>query len=191
MIAPIDISNFEIETARIFLRPLCWDDADDMHCILSDSAVSDLAGFPLCKTMEEANARMEKCLKKQDTLALVRKDCGKMVGVLTLQARSSRMDPVCSEYRGREIGFFLAKSQWGQGLMPEAITAVCDWCFRCLGYDFITCGHFLSNKQSARAIEKCGFHFLTETVVKCSNGRSVPLRNYVRYNPNLQEIRNV
>ena len=60
-------------------------------------------------------------------------------------------------YRGREIGFVLAKDYWGRGLMPEAVKAVMDYLFSELDYDFLLCGYYNFNSQSKRVQEKCGF----------------------------------
>ena len=61
------------------------------------------------------------------------------------------------DYKGREIGFVLSKDYWGQGLMPEALKRVIEYCFNELDYDFLLCGHFDFNTQSARVQEKLGF----------------------------------
>lgn len=191
MLAPIDVNHIHIETPRLLLDPLCEGYLEDMHQILSDPAVSDLAGFPLCRTLEDSRVRMERCLQKKDTLAVLRKDTGKLVGILTLQGRSLEEYPIPSAYAGREMGFFLARSCWGQGLMPEAVRAVCQYCYETLGFDYITCGHFPRNGQSARVIEKCGFSHLFDTIAKYSDGRQEPLHCYIRYNPNIQEENHV
>jgi ribosomal-protein-alanine N-acetyltransferase len=44
---------------------------------------------------------------------------------------------------GREIGYVLNKDYWGKGLMPEAVEAVIDYCFREINFDWLTCGHFV------------------------------------------------
>lgn len=44
--------------------------------------------------------------------------------------------------------------------MPEAVCEVIRYLFDDCGLDFITCGYFLTNRQSSRVQEKCGFHFL-------------------------------
>lgn len=41
--------------------------------------------------------------------------------------------------------------------MPEAVKTVSDYLFETVGLDLILCGHFLSNTQSQRVQEKCGF----------------------------------
>lgn len=191
MIAQFDVTHIHIKTPRLLLEPLCKEHLEDMHQILSDSAVSDLAGFPLSHTLEDSRSLLERRLTKGDTLALVEKGTGKMVGILTLQSRSLEDSPIPSEYTGRDLGFFLARSHWGQGLMPEAIQAVCQYCFETLGYDFITCDHFPRNRQSARVIEKCSFTYLYDTIAKYCDGRQEPLRCCVRYNSNIQEENHV
>ena len=65
-----------------------------------------------------------------------------------------------NDFKGREIGYVLAKDYWGRGLMPEAVKAVIDWMFEHTDIDFLTCGYFVHNRQSKRVQEKCGFHFL-------------------------------
>ena len=52
----------------------------------------------------------------------------------------------------------LSKAYWGRGLMPEAVQKVIEYLFEEVKLDVIFCGHFLSNRQSARVQEKCGFH---------------------------------
>ena len=60
-------------------------------------------------------------------------------------------------YLGREIGYVLSKDYWGNGLMPEAVSAVINYLFNEVGLDFLICGYFLFNGQSKRVQEKCGF----------------------------------
>ena len=51
----------------------------------------------------------------------------------------------------------LSKNYWGRGLMPEAVKEVIRYLFEEVQLDVILCGHFLSNHQSQRVQEKCGF----------------------------------
>ena len=55
---------------------------------------------------------------------------------------------------------------WGMGLMPEAVKRVIDYCFNELNLDFLVCGHFLSNNQSKRVQEKCGFKEVKQVTYK-------------------------
>ncbi len=44
--------------------------------------------------------------------------------------------------------------------MPEAVKTLQDFMFNERKIDFITCKHLLSNTQSARVQEKCGFSLM-------------------------------
>lgn len=61
--------------------------------------------------------------------------------------------------REAEIGYWIGKPYWGQGLIPEAVTALLSRCFSELHLDAVWCGHYDGNTKSKRVIEKCGFKF--------------------------------
>jgi ribosomal-protein-alanine N-acetyltransferase len=61
------------------------------------------------------------------------------------------------DYRGREIGFVLARDYWGRGIMTEAVKAVISHLFDVADLDFLTCGYYDFNSRSKRVQEKCGF----------------------------------
>ena len=55
-----------------------------------------------------------------------------------------------------DVGYVLARSYWGQGLMTEAMQALVAWCFaNGVVRVWATCD--LDNTASARVLEKCGF----------------------------------
>jgi ribosomal-protein-alanine N-acetyltransferase len=56
------------------------------------------------------------------------------------------------------IHYVLGRRHWGQGLMSEAVDAVCTWAFTTLPSLLdITTTVALENVASARVLEKCGF----------------------------------
>ena len=55
-----------------------------------------------------------------------------------------------------EIGYSLAREQWGKGLMTEALTAVIDETFHTLDIHRIEALHFTDNPASGRVMAKCG-----------------------------------
>ena len=71
--------------------------------------------------------------------------------------------------------------------MPEAVQAVIDYCFRELKLDYLTCGHFLRNSQSARVIEKCGFRYLKDILYKTRMDTIEPTKLYILYNPDKEK----
>lgn len=187
MTAPVDASSFFLETERLILRKVRPEDLEDIHAIVSDPAVAKQAGFPVCESLEQSRKMVESYIRDNETVALVWKEKGTVIGTVSMQMRFWGKYPIDRRLRGRELGFDLGQAYWGQGLMPEAVRAVCHSCFQTLNYDFITCSHFTSNEQSARAIRKCDFSFLFDTTTDYPDGRKIPLRTYIRYNPNHKE----
>lgn len=56
-----------------------------------------------------------------------------------------------------EIGYWLAKSSWGQGIMSAVVQRLCQHAFEEFGLVKITAHVFPFNPASARVLEKCGF----------------------------------
>ena len=120
-------------------------------------------------------------IREKKTLALELKENGRVIGSLGL--KQMRPDPVEGEKTGREIGYVLSREYWGRGLMPEAVRAVIKYCFDVLGFDYLTCGHFVHNAQSRRVIEKNGFRYFGESEFETRYGTVEISRNYILYNP--------
>ena len=182
MLAPIDVTNIRIETDRLILRPWRESDLADLNEYASVPGVGEMAGWSAHKSMDESRTILEMFIREKKTLALELKETGKVIGSMGLEPCSS----VCVWKfwkKGREVGYVLSKDYWGRGLMPEAVKAVMNHCFEQLGYDYLTCAHFMDNRQSRRVIEKCGFRFLKESHFDTSFGTRVQTRYYVFYNP--------
>lgn len=80
-----------------------------------------------------------------------------------------------------EIGYWLAKPYWGQGIMPKVVCKMCEVGFGEFGLQRIQATVFLSNHQSAKVLEKCGFEyegFLRKYLVK--NGETKDVRMYAK-----------
>ena len=158
MLAPVDVTNVRIETNRMILRS--WQESDlvDFNEYAKVDGVGQMAGWTPHKSIEESKTILGFFIGEKKTLALELKDSGKVIGSIGLEEFEPK-DPHGNEMQGREIGYVLSKDYWGRGLMPEAVNAVIDYCFRNLGFDYVTCSHFKRNEQSRRVIEKCGFTY--------------------------------
>ena len=119
-------------------------------------------------------------LADKKTLALELKENGKVIGSIGLEDIDF---PDAGNRYGREIGYALSKAYWGRGLMPEAVNAVISYCFCELGFDWLTCDHFVWNRQSRRVIEKCGFQYVREEKRETRYDTLESSRLYVQYNP--------
>ena len=159
----IDVTGIEIETDRLRLRPWREDDLGDLFAYASVPGVGEMAGWPHHETIETSGRVLRAFIEKKGVLALYHKADNKVVGSLGLHGSWANEDDNYKDLKNKEIGFALSKDYWGQGLMPEAVKALIDYCFENLGVEAITCGHFKENDQSRRVIEKCGFALVKES----------------------------
>ncbi len=160
MNAPIDVTGIRIETPRLILRPWCEADAEDFFAYASVPGVGEMAGWQHHENIDKSRQILDMFIREKKVFALELKENGKVIGSLGIEELDA--EGVTWETKGRELGYVLSKEYWGRGLMPEAVQAVIAYCFDVLHYDFLTCGHFVSNLQSRRVIEKSGFSFWME-----------------------------
>ena len=158
MNANVDITNVVLRTNRLILRPFNEDDLEDLFEYASVEGVGERAGWKHHENIAESTQILEMFIKEKKTFAVVLKENNKVIGSIGIE-KYGREESLSEffDYKGREIGFVLSKDYWGQGLMPEALKEVIEYCFNELDYDFLLCGHFDFNTQSARVQEKLGF----------------------------------
>lgn len=185
MLANIDVTDIRIETERLILRPWTQDDLEDFYAYASVEGVGEMAGWAYHKNREETQIVLNSFIDHKKTFALELKETGRVVGSLGIE-KYKQEDFDEPDLLGRELGYVLAKDCWGQGLMPEAVKAVIDYCFRVLAYDFLLCGHFAWNDQSRRVIEKVGFRYVKDISHMTRFDTVEPTRLYVLYNPTLE-----
>ena len=58
-----------------------------------------------------------------------------------------------------ELGYWIGKPFWGQGLIPEAAKELIRHAFQDLGMQKIWCGYYDGNENSRRVQEKLGFKY--------------------------------
>ena len=179
MIAPVDISDVTLVTPRLILRPWETTDLQDFYEYASVDGVGQMAGWLPHESVEKSQQILDMFLNGKDTFAIVLKENNKVIGSLGID---SSMDIADTPGYGREIGYVLSKEYWGRGLMPEAVEAAINYCFRVLQMDYLACGHFEWNHQSRRVIEKCGFQFWKDVAFKTRAGDMENTRLYILYN---------
>lgn len=179
MIAPVDITGVCLETPRLLLRP--WEDADlqDFYEYASVDGVGQMAGWAPHRSIEESKNILKLFIEGKKTFAIVDRKTKKVIGSIGLEERDAPGD---LPGQGRELGYVLAKPYWGRGLMPEAVQEVIRYCFSVLHWDWLTCAHFISNGQSRRVIEKCGFAYLNDILFETRIGTVEPTKEYILYN---------
>ena len=168
MNAPIDVTGVELRTQRLILRPWQQEDLQDFFEYACVEGVGQMAGWLPHKTIQDSQKILDSFIEKKRTFALDYQ--GKVVGSLGIEEYDEKESPELDNRNARALGFGLSKDYWGRGLMPEAVNAVIRWLFEERKLDAILCAHFDWNTQSARVQQKCGFHFLKESVYKTRYG---------------------
>ena len=183
----IDITNVVLTTDRLTLRPWRESDLNDFYEYASVDGVGQMAGWNPHRNVEESRMILSSFIKHKKTFALEYK--GKVIGSIGIEEYSEENYPELDALLGREIGYVLSKSYWGQGLMPEAAKAVIDWLFHEVRLDFIIVGHFDRNAQSRRVIEKCGFQYIKTTKFETRYDTVENSMEYILYHPERSESR--
>lgn len=147
-----------IETKRLILRHWREDDAEALYKYASDPDVGSIAGWPPHTSIENSLEIIRTVFAAPETYAVVLKDTDEPIGCCGIMFANSlhAADMTQSE---AEIGYWIGKPYWGQGLIPEAVAALLSRCFNELALDAVWCGHYEGNNKSQRVCEKCGFKF--------------------------------
>lgn len=145
----------KLETGRLILRPWKESDAQRLYEIARDPQIGPSAGWPVHTSAENSRQIIQEVLSQPGTFAVCRKPEGLVVGCIGLMTGSAaNLD--LPEYEG-EIGYWIARDCWGQGLIPEAGQELLRHGFEDLGLTRIWCGYFEGNRKSCRVQEKLGF----------------------------------
>ena len=159
-----------LQTKRLILRPWSENDAEELYKYASDSEVGPPAGWPPHTSVENSREIIRIVLSAPETYAVCLKENGKPIGSVGLHRNdlAERDD----EY---ELGYWIGKPFWGQGLIPEASRELLRYAFEDLGMNRIWCGYYDGNEKSRRVQEKLGFVFNHTT-----EGLEVKLLNEIR-----------
>ena len=181
----INLSNVVIETARLILRAFKPSDLNDFYEYASVPGVGEMAGWPHHKSIDESIKILNIFIEGGDVFAIELKESGKVIGSIGLHNSWANEESEYKALKVKEIGYVLSKDYWGQGFMPEAAAALIDYCFNVLNLDMLTCGHFESNRQSKRVIEKSGFMLVKRSEYSAEQlNTTIPDLKYVLYRAN-------
>ena len=162
-----------LETERLILRPWSEDDAEELYKYASDPDVGPPAGWPPHTSVENSRDIIRNVLSQRETYALCLKDSGKPIGSIGLHLNGhtdmTDRDDEC------ELGYWIGKPFWGQGLIPEASRELLRYAFEELGMRAVWCGYYDGNVKSRRVQEKLGFVYQ-----HVNEGLEVKLMNEVR-----------
>ena len=146
-----------LETERLILRRWNENDAGDLYKYASDPDVGPIAGWPAHQSIEESRDVIKNVFNGKEAYAVCLKEDGKAIGAIELKLNGhtdmTDRDDEC------EMGYWLGKPFWGQGIMPEAVKEMIRHAFEDLDMQKVWIGYYEGNAKSKRVQEKCGFKY--------------------------------
>jgi 8-oxo-dGTP diphosphatase len=147
-----------LTTERLRLRPLRADDAAALHRLVNDWEVAKTLArvpFPYPRDLADewiASTRAQISAGTAWHLAVTREEDGTeaLLGCvgLTLDAKNPRE---------AELGYWIGRRHWGQGLGPEAAGRLAHWALANLEIDRLVASALVDNERSAAVLRRIGF----------------------------------
>jgi RimJ/RimL family protein N-acetyltransferase len=144
-------------TKRLILRRWEESDAEDMFKYAKDPDVGPIAGWPAHKNIEESLDVIKNVFTGKEIYAICFKEDEKAIGAIELKLKGNT--DLTDRDDESELGYWLGKPFWGQGIMPEAVREMLRHGFEDCGMNKIWCAYYEGNEKSKRVQEKCGFKF--------------------------------
>lgn len=161
------------------IRPWRMEDAEHIAEMLNDRRVLDNLrdGLPYPYTPADAREYIAAMLEVDPTktfpFAIAVED--RAVGSIGVFRQEN------IHFRTAELGYYLGRPYWGQGLMTSAVQQAVDYVFQHSDILKIFAEPFAHNQASCRVLEKAGFSL--EGVLKChavKNGEILDMKLYAR-----------
>jgi ribosomal-protein-alanine N-acetyltransferase len=143
-----------LETDRLVLREITLDDRWGIFRNFSDIDVAKWFFEEPLTQIEQVDEIIQAFIKEFEqgnglTWAVVLKESNEVVGTC---GYGEVKVGVCGE-----IGFDLAKEQWGKGLMSEALGAIVDYGFDVFALGNVEAHTYATNSRAIRLLKKLGF----------------------------------
>ncbi|XUU59580.1 GNAT family N-acetyltransferase [Erythrobacter sp. HA6-11] len=141
-------------TQRLLLRPAWPEDAEAIFAGIGErEVVCNLARAPWPYTLKDAREFLSRPAPDslpRFVITIPGEDGSELVGMVGLNCQDDGEEDVV------ELGYWIARSHWGQGIATEAVRGVLEVA-RTLGIKRIEAGHFTDNPASGRVMRKVGF----------------------------------
>ena len=146
-----------LETERLILRRWEKNDAESLYEYAKDPDVGPIAGWPAHRSIEESRDVIKNVFNGKEAYAICLKTDNRAIGAVELKLNGhtdmTERDDEC------ELGYWLGKPFWGQGIVPEAVKEMLRHAFEEIGMTTVWVGYYEGNAKSKRVQEKCGFRY--------------------------------
>jgi len=155
-----------LQTERLILRRWQENDAEALYKYASNPDVGPRAGWPPHKSVAESLDVIKNIFSNDETWAIILKETNEAIGAMGYFSQSSSNISIGKD--DCEMGYWVGKPYWNQGICTEALQVMLDYCINVKHYENIWSDHFIGNPASGRVMEKCGFRD-TGKFNRCSN----------------------
>jgi len=147
----------ELETDRLILHIYTMDDIDFFAALWSNPEVVRFIGEGVTRSREEAEVRLQRIIEGYESgyglLAVWHKAEKQLVG------HAGLVRQMVDGVNEIELGYWLARDFWGQGLATEAALALRDYAFNVLGLAQIISLIQPGNAASIAVAERVGMYW--------------------------------
>ncbi len=146
-----------LTTDRLILRRWEESDAESLFEYARDPEVGPLAGWPPHQSIDESREIIRTVLNGAEAYAICLKEDNRAIGAIELKLNGHT--DLTERGDECELGYWLGKPFWGQGIMPEAVKEMLRRAFEDLGMQKVWIGYYEGNTKSKRVQEKAGFRY--------------------------------
>ncbi len=142
----------QIESPRLLMRKSSIVDANDIfRNYAADEVVTQYLPWDPHTDIYVTRRFLQECNEKwrdgtDYSYSIVHKENQQVIGMISMRPA----------HHSVEVGYVLARDFWGQGLMTEALQALCDWCLSQPEIWRVEAYCDIANKASARVMVKAG-----------------------------------
>jgi RimJ/RimL family protein N-acetyltransferase len=165
-----------IQTRRLTLRTPMIDDASRIAVLCGDYAIAKMTTrMPWPYSQNDADGFVARCQaqdRSRDATFAIELEGEGVVGVLGFFTPS---------VGHLEVGYWIGRPYWGQGLATEAAQGALDWARNDWRKKLVIAGHFADNPASGQVLIKAGFLYtgVVEHKPSTARGQPVPTRMMV------------
>lgn len=147
--------TIELNTARLLLRRFTIEDAEAVYeKLASDANVTRFLGWDKMTNIDIAKIHIRKWINQYDNFAyynwaIVTLDSNEVIGNIAVVNLDDALE--CAT-----LGYCLAHTFWGQGIMVEALNKVIDYLMSAEDIERVEAYYDIANPRSGRVMQKVG-----------------------------------
>ena len=148
------------ETERLIVRKFTAADASDVYeCCNDYDVIKTTLGLPWPYTLGMASGWIKNQIERQknnqsyEFAICLKNNPNKVIGCVGL------LD-INSNAKRAEMGYWVCKKLWKQGIATEAAKGMLNWGFKTLGLHSVIARYFDINPASGKVMQKCGMRYV-------------------------------